>query len=123
VDPTAFAWQLSTDLRALQSHPGVETFYSDRGWVVSVPAEALFEPGESSIKPGEQDTLDSLARVLRHYAARGIVMDGPQAERAQALRRALAERGIPEQAITANGVGERVELLVPLSHLSAGAGR
>ena len=123
VDYATMAWQLSTDLRSLQSVPDVETFYSDRGWVVSLPSEALFDPGATSIKAGEHEMLDSLARVLRHYAARGIVMEGPERERAQAIRRALSERGIPEQAITANGVGERVEFLVPLPHLDAGAGR
>jgi len=122
VDYATMAWQLSTDLRSLQSVPDVETFYNDRGWVVSVPAEALFDRGGTSIKAGEGATLDSLARVLRHYAARGIVMDGPEAERAQAIRRALSERGIPEQAITANGVGERVEFVVPFAGLNAGAG-
>ena len=123
VDYATMAWQLSSDLRKLQSHPDVQTFYNERGWVVSLPAEALFEPGETSIKAGEQETLDSLARVLRHYVPRGILMDGPQVERAQQIRRALAERGIPEQAITANGVGERLEFVVPLSRLNAGAGR
>ena len=123
VEYATMAWQLSNDLRSLHSHPDVQTFYSERGWVVSLPSEALFEPGDDSIKAGEQKMLDRLARVLRHYAARGIVMDGPEVQRAQAIRRALSERGIPEQAITANGVGERVEFLVPLSHLSPGAGR
>jgi outer membrane protein OmpA-like peptidoglycan-associated protein len=118
IDP----WQLSNDLRRLHTRVEVQTFYNERGWVVSLAAESLFEPGEANIREGGQDTLDRLARVLRHYAARGIVMDGPELERAQAIRRALSERGIPEQAITANGVGERVEFLVPHAGLNAGAG-
>ena len=122
-DPAVLAWQLSDDLRRLHARADVQTFYSERGWVVSLPAEALFEPGDAGIRPGAEHTLDSLARVLRHYAARGIVMEGPYPERAQIVRRALTERGVPGERITADGTGERIEFLVPHAHLNAGTGR
>jgi outer membrane protein OmpA-like peptidoglycan-associated protein len=124
IDPAAFAWQLSDDLRRLHSEADVQTLYIERGWVVSLGAEALFEPGEASLRTDVGKTLDRLARVLRHYAARGIVMEGPDAARAQAVKRALTARGIPEDGIAANGTGERIEFLIPHAQaFSAGAGR
>jgi outer membrane protein OmpA-like peptidoglycan-associated protein len=90
----------------------VQTLYDERGWVVSLGAETLFDPGEAHLKSDTQPALDKLARLLRHYAARGILMEGPDAARAQAVKHALAERGIPAQAIASSGTGERIEFLV-----------
>lgn len=113
VNPASFAWQLSDDLRQLHAQTDVQTLYNEKGWVVSLGAETLFAPGETQLKTDAEPALDKLARLLRHYAARGILMDGPDAERAQAVKRALTARGIPEEAIAANGTGERIEFLVP----------
>lgn len=113
VNPASFAWQLSDDLRQLHTQMDVQTLYNEKGWVVSLGAEAFFEPGEAQLKTDAEPALDKLARLLRHYAARGILMEGPDAERAQAVKRALTARGIPEHAIAANGTGERIEFVVP----------
>lgn len=125
LDPAALAWQLSDDLRRLNTQVEVQTFYTEHGaWVLSLAAETLFEPGEASLRSEARGTLDRLARVLRHYATRVIVMEGPDAVRAQAVKRALTERGIPGDGIAANGTGERIEFVVPQAQaLNAGAGR
>jgi outer membrane protein OmpA-like peptidoglycan-associated protein len=112
INPAAYAWQLSDDLRQLRAQTEVQTLYDERGWVVSLGAETLFDPGEAHLKSDAQPALDKLARLLRHYAARGILMEGPDAARAQAVKHALAERGIPAQAIASSGTGERMEFLV-----------
>jgi outer membrane protein OmpA-like peptidoglycan-associated protein len=113
VNPSAFAWQLSDDLRQLHAQTDVQTLYNEKGWVVSLGAEAFFAPGEAELRTDAEPALDKLARLLRHYAARGILMEGPDAARAQAVKRALTARGIPAKAIAANGTGERIEFVVP----------
>jgi outer membrane protein OmpA-like peptidoglycan-associated protein len=118
------ALQLSEDLRKLRAETDMQSLYNERGWVLSLGAESLFEPGAAQLKPDAGQTLDRLADVLRHYAARGIVLDGPNTDRAQALKGALTARGIPDEGIAANGTGERIDFLVPHAHaLSSGAGR
>jgi outer membrane protein OmpA-like peptidoglycan-associated protein len=136
IDYGSLALQLSRDLRALRAEvETLQTLHTPRGWVLSVDAAELFPAGEAGITPEAARKLDPLARVLAHYAARGIVIDRLEGEdnvaeslaasRAEALRTGLEAHGIPAERIAARTTGERLEFLVPNDEqaFNAAAGR
>jgi outer membrane protein OmpA-like peptidoglycan-associated protein len=136
IDHSTLALQLSRDLRALRAEvETLQTLHTPRGWVLSVDAAELFPAGEAGLMPEATRKLDPLARVLAHYAARGIVIDRLEGQvemtdslaesRAQALRNGLEAHGIPGERIAARTTGERLEFLVPNDEqaFNAAAGR
>jgi outer membrane protein OmpA-like peptidoglycan-associated protein len=98
-----------TDMRAKQT---------DRGWILTLKNELLFDAGGASLKPGAQRALDNLAQFLTKYPDRDIAIEGftdstgakdlnqqLSEKRAWAVKAALVARGIQSTRIDARGYG------------------
>jgi outer membrane protein OmpA-like peptidoglycan-associated protein len=109
---------LAAEVESLQAElPGVQAKQTERGWVVMLPGELLFESG-STLKDDGQRALDNLAQFLRKHPERHIAVEGfsdgggaiDAAERlserrAQAVKFALVQSGIEPHRIDARGYG------------------
>jgi len=91
---------------------------TDRGWILTLKNELLFDSGGATLKPGAQRALDNLAQFLRKHPERDIAIEGftdsigsPDSNqrlserRAQAVKDALTGRGIESWRIHARGYG------------------
>lgn len=92
---------------------------TDRGWVLRLGSEVLFDVGEATLKPGARRAIDSLAQFLRDYPDQRVMIEGftdntgssdfnvaLSQQRAQAVKQAIAAEGIEPQRIVARGYGE-----------------
>jgi outer membrane protein OmpA-like peptidoglycan-associated protein len=90
----------------------------DRGLVLTL-GDVLFDTGAATLKPGAATTVDRLAQFMRDYPERSVRIEGHtdaagsdetnqalSERRAQAVREALVERGLPAERIGAVGYGE-----------------
>ena len=104
----------------------------DRGVVLTLGTEVLFDSGQANLKSGSRRALEDLARFVGRQEDGEIVVEGftdsvgpddfNQAlseRRAEAVRDALAELGVPPERITARGLGEAF----PVADNSTAAGR
>ena len=107
-DPARVQSQLS-ELRARET---------ERGWVVTMQNDALFQAGGAVLKPGAEHALEGVARFLTENPDRDIAIEGftdsngssavnrqLSANRAQAVKDALVGRGIEARRIDARGYG------------------
>jgi outer membrane protein OmpA-like peptidoglycan-associated protein len=91
---------------------------TDRGWILTLKNELLFDSGGATLKSGAQRALDNLAQFLRKHPERDIAIEGftdsigsPDSNqrlserRAQAVKDALTGRGIESRRIDARGYG------------------
>jgi outer membrane protein OmpA-like peptidoglycan-associated protein len=118
VEEKSAAAELATEVRRLVAEvPEVQAKQTERGWILTLGAEQLFDAG-ATLKPGAQRPLDNLAEFLRKHPERGIAIEGftdslgPKdaserlsERRAQALKFALVQRGIEPHLIDARGYG------------------
>lgn len=93
---------------------------SERGLIVTLSSGILFDSGKSTLKPGAKRTLTRIADQLRGESAVHIAVEGHtdnvgttsrnqtlSEKRANAVRTFLVHAGIPEDRITATGLGEK----------------
>jgi outer membrane protein OmpA-like peptidoglycan-associated protein len=93
---------------------------TDRGMVLTL-GDVLFDTGRAELKSGAFSTIDRLATFLRENPERRVAIEGHtdavgsdssnlslSQRRAEAVRAALASRGIDGTRITAQGMGEAV---------------
>lgn len=91
---------------------------TDRGIVVTL-GDVLFDTDKARLKPAAYGTMDRVARVLKESAERRVLIEGHtdstgsaehntalSERRADAVRTALLERGIPSAQMQAIGRGE-----------------
>jgi outer membrane protein OmpA-like peptidoglycan-associated protein len=132
------------DLRAKQT---------ERGWVLTLKNELLFDSGGSTLKPGAERALDNLVQFLEKHPDRSIAIEGftdstgskgvnqsLSEKRAWAVKAALVKRGISSNRIDARGYGpsfpvasndnatgrqlnRRVEIVIDPSSASGGSSR
>jgi outer membrane protein OmpA-like peptidoglycan-associated protein len=95
---------------------------TDRGMVLTL-GDVLFDVDRSTLKPGADRTLDKVATYLSRDPSRNVLIEGytdstgslahneelSQA-RADAVRRALIERGVASNRIQAHGLGPNYEV-------------
>ncbi len=122
---------------------------TDRGWVLTLGTDVLFDSGHAVLKPGAQRSIDQLAAFLKTHPEQSIQVNGftdsrgsealnesLSQRRAQAVRDALVAQGIDASRILASGLGEsypvasndtaagrqlnrRVEIIVPRPNATA----
>jgi outer membrane protein OmpA-like peptidoglycan-associated protein len=91
---------------------------TERGWVLTLRSDVLFDSGSATLKPGARRAVDNLARFMERYPEREIAIEGftdsvgaPEANRrlsesrAAAVKKALAARGVEPSRIDARGYG------------------
>lgn len=105
---------LEADLAALQAQR------TERGLVVTLGNDVLFDTGRSEVKPGASRALDQLAQFMQEHAERSVLIEGftdsvgaedynmdLSRRRADAVRSALVTRGIAADRVAAVGYGEQ----------------
>lgn len=109
----------------------LEAQKTDRGYVLTL-GDILFDTDKSVLKPGADSTLDQLAEFLREYPDRRLLIEGHtdsrgtdsynvalSRDRANAVRVALLDRGIPADRLQSKALGESF----PLASNDTSAGR
>ena len=91
---------------------------TERGWVLTLRNDLLFDSGKASLKPGGDKSLENLAQFMLKQAEREIAIEGftdstgsdalnrrLSEERAHAVKQALVARGIEQDRIDPRGYG------------------
>ncbi len=111
--------RLSAEVRRLQAQVAqLEAQQTERGWILTLGSDLLFDSGQATIKPGGRRAIKNLAQFMRKQPERKIVIEGftddrgsaavnqrLSARRAQAVRKALVQDGIEAERIEARGRG------------------
>ena len=146
--------ELGAELKRLESELAeMRAKQTDRGWILTLKNELLFDAGGATLKPGAQRALDNLAQFLTKYPDRDIAIEGftdstgtkelnqqLSEKRAWSVKAALVARGIQSTRIDARGYGpsfpvasnetptgrqlnRRVEIVIDPSSASGGSSR
>lgn len=91
---------------------------TERGWIITLRSDLLFDGGSAALKPGAQRSIESLAQFLRRNPERDIAIEGftdstgpldgnrrLSEHRAAAVKDALVRMGIDAARIDARGYG------------------
>jgi outer membrane protein OmpA-like peptidoglycan-associated protein len=112
--------QLADEVLRLQAQVrDLEARQTQRGWVITLGSDLLFDVGRATHKPGGRRAIQNLARIMRNEPERNIVIEGftddrgpdevnqrLSERRAQAVRAALVQQGVEASRIEARGLGE-----------------
>ena len=146
--------ELGAELKRLESElADMRAKQTDRGWILTLKNELLFDAGGATLKPGAQRALDNLAQFLTKYPDRDIAIEGftdstgtkelnqqLSEKRAWSVKAALVARGIQSTRIDARGYGpsfpvasnetptgrqlnRRVEIVIDPSSAAGGSSR
>jgi outer membrane protein OmpA-like peptidoglycan-associated protein len=113
------AAELEAELKRLENDlADMRAKQTERGWIMTLNNELLFDSGGATLKAGAERSLDNLAEFLRKHPEREIAIEGftdsvgsKQANEALSERRAyevkagLVRRGIESRRIEARGYG------------------
>jgi outer membrane protein OmpA-like peptidoglycan-associated protein len=112
----AAAAELAAGIKSLES-TGARARQTERGWVLMLNDDLLFESG-TTLRAGSEQTLDGLAQLLRKYPERDVAIEGftdstgpadaaerRSERRAEAVKFALVQRGVEAHRIGARGMG------------------
>lgn len=113
------ATELAAEVKRLETElADVRAKQTDRGWILTLKNELLFDSGGATLKSGAQRALDNLAQFLRKHPERDLAIEGftdsigsPDSNqrlserRAQAVKDELTGRGIESWRIHARGYG------------------
>jgi outer membrane protein OmpA-like peptidoglycan-associated protein len=104
---------------------------TERGLILTL-GDVLFDTGEAQLKPGANSTIQRLAEFLGEYPERRLLIEGHtdsrgsdeynqelSQRRADAVRSALLQAGVPSERIRAQGLGEQF----PVASNETAAGR
>jgi len=119
------AAQLQREMAELQAKQ------TDRGYVLSL-GDVLFDTGKATLKPAAQANLSRLAAFLNSHPDERVEIDGNtdntgsadfnqelSQSRANAVRDALLQEGVPDSRIVSRGLGDTM----PVATNSTAAGR
>lgn len=116
---TMAAAELAAEVKRLEIElADVRAKQTERGWVLTLKNELLFDSAAATLKPGAHRALDNLAQFLRKYPDRDLAIEGftdsmgskevnqqLSERRAGAVKEALVMRGIESRRIDARGYG------------------
>ena len=125
--------ELASQVQRLQDQVReLEAKQTQRGWVITLGSDLLFDVGKATLKPGGRRAIGNVARNMRNEPERSIVIEGftddrgreelnrrLSERRAQAVRAALAGAGVEPGRIVARGLGESY----PVASNASPAGR
>ena len=111
--------RLAAEVRRLQAQVAeLQARETERGWILTLGSDLMFDIGQAKLKPGGRRAIGNLARFMRQYPERKIVIEGftdssgtPEANqrlserRASAVRETLVREGIEPGRIVARGLG------------------
>lgn len=111
--------RLAAEVRRLQAQVAeLEAEKTERGWILTLGSDLLFDVGQAKLKPGGQSAIQSVARFMRERGEHKIVIEGftdntgsaalnqrLSERRALAVRDALVKQGIDAERIEARGLG------------------
>jgi len=111
--------RLAAEVRRLKAQVAeLEAEKTERGWILTLGSDLLFDVGQAQLKPGGQRPIQSVARFMRERGERKIVIEGftdntgseafnqrLSERRALAVRDALVKQGIDAERIEARGLG------------------
>jgi outer membrane protein OmpA-like peptidoglycan-associated protein len=92
---------------------------TERGWVLTLTNDLLFDTGKATLKPGGKRAVEKLAQFMREHPDRDISIEGftdssgpddvnrsLSERRAEAVKQALVARGVETNRIDARGYGQ-----------------
>jgi outer membrane protein OmpA-like peptidoglycan-associated protein len=111
--------ELAAEVKRLQAElADIQAKETERGWVLSMKNELLFDTGKATLKDGAQRALNNLAGILNKHRDRSIAIEGftdstgtkelnqrLSEQRADAVKEALVARGIEPKRIDTRGYG------------------
>jgi len=111
--------RLAAEVRRLKAQVAqLEAEKTERGWILTLGSDLLFDVGQAKLKPSGRQAIDSDARFMRERGGRKVVVEGftdstgsagfnqrLSEQRARAVRDALVKQGIDADRIEARGQG------------------
>jgi|SRR4051794_4899120 outer membrane protein OmpA-like peptidoglycan-associated protein len=111
--------RLAAEVRRLKAQVAqLEAEKTERGWILTLGSDLLFDLGQARLKPSGQQAIANVARFMRERGERKIVIEGftdntgspafnqrLSDSRAKAVRDALVKQGIDGERIEARGLG------------------
>ena len=111
--------RLAAEVRRLKAQVAqLEAEKTERGWILTLGSDLLFDVGQAQLKPSGRQAIDSVARFMRERGERKVVVEGftdntgsaglnqrLSEQRARAVRDALVKQGIDADRIEARGQG------------------
>jgi outer membrane protein OmpA-like peptidoglycan-associated protein len=111
--------QLAAEMERLQTQVSeLQAQQTERGLVLTLSGDLLFDSGRALLKPGGQKAVENLAQFMQKDPARGITIEGftdatgseelnrrLSEQRAQAVKEALVARGVDAGRIATRGYG------------------
>ena len=111
--------RLAAEVRRLKAQVAeLEAEKTERGWILTLGSDLLFDIGQATLKPSGQRAIANVARFMRERGERKVVVEGftdntgsdalnqrLSERRARAVRDALVKQGIDAERIEARGLG------------------
>ena len=111
--------RLAAEVRRLKAQVAeLEAEKTERGWILTLGSDLLFDLGQAKLKPAGQRAIQSVARFMRERGERKVAIEGftdntgsasfnqrLSERRALAVRDALVKQGIDAERIEARGLG------------------
>jgi outer membrane protein OmpA-like peptidoglycan-associated protein len=111
--------ELAAEVKRLQTElADIQAKETERGWVLSMKNELLFDTGKATLKDGAQRALNNVAGLLTKHRDRSIAIEGftdstgtkelnqrLSEQRADAVKEALVARGVEPKRIDTRGYG------------------
>jgi outer membrane protein OmpA-like peptidoglycan-associated protein len=116
---TAKSADLGSELARLKTQiSGLKAEQTERGWVLTLRSDVLFDSSSATLRPGARRAVDNLAQFMDRYPEREIAIEGftdsvggqeanrrLSESRAAAVKKALVARGVEPSRIDTRGYG------------------
>ena len=116
----AAAAKLASEQEVMRLQSELKARETDRGLVMTLGNDVLFDSGAATLKPGGRKAVDNLAQLMQKQPGRNVAIEGytdstGSAEtnqrlseaRAQAVKQVLVDRGVDSARIQTRGMGSQ----------------